>query len=278
MKPVLQCPVCGLPLHADAQGCRCENRHSFDRSRYGYVNLLQKQRKKLRGDDAEMIRARRDFLEGGAYLPLLRCIADAVQSASPRMIADIGCGEGWYSCSLLRELPGETGLAGIDISPAALRYAAKRAEQCGLASRTEWAAASVSRLPFASESCDLLLNLFAPCEAGEFARVLREDGLLVRAIPLERHLWELKQAIYREPYENRPVLSAPAQFTLLDVQRITYRFTVSGQQMQNLFAMTPYAHKTAPEDAKRLPVTETMEVQAAFGVLICRKQPRGNSM
>jgi len=270
VKPVLQCPVCGLPLDADARGCRCANRHSFDRSRYGYVNLLQKQKKKLRGDDAEMIRARRDFLESGAYLPLLRGIAECVGAAAPGMIADIGCGEGWYSCSLLQQLSSETGLAGIDISPAALRYAAKRADVCGLTAQTEWAAASVSRLPLASGSCDLMLNLFAPCEAEEFSRVLRHDGLLVRAIPLERHLWELKQAIYREPYENRPVLAAPEHFTLLDVQRITYRFTASGKQIRDLFAMTPYAHKTAPEDAARLSAADSMEVQAAFGLLICR--------
>ncbi len=270
MKPVLQCPVCGAPLQSDADGCRCANRHSFDRSRYGYVNLLQKQKKKLRGDDAEMIRARRDFLESGAYLPLLSRIAEAVKAAKPGFIADIGCGEGWYSCSLMEQLSAEVCLAGIDISPAALRYAAKRAAHCGLTEQTEWAAASVSRLPLMPAGCDLMLNLFAPCEGGEFARVLRKDGILIRAVPLERHLWELKQAVYREPYENRPVLSAPEHFELLDVQRITYRFPVSGQQLRDLFAMTPYAHKTAPEDAARLADTAIPEIQAAFGLLICR--------
>ncbi len=272
MKPTLQCPVCGEPLHPEVQSIRCGNRHSFDRSRYGYVNLLQKQKKKLRGDDAEMIRARRDFLDSGAYLPLLEKAAEYAKAAHPVQIADIGCGEGWYSCSLMKMLPEETVLTGIDISPDALRYAAKRAEQCGLTARTEWAAASVSRLPFAKESCDLILNFFAPCEAGEFARILRQEGLLLRAVPLERHLWELKQAIYAEPYENRPVLQAPEHFDLLDVKRISYRFSVSGQQLRNLFAMTPYAHKTSPEDAARLNALDSLEIQAAFGLLICRRR------
>ena len=45
MKPVLICPVCGLPLMPDPHTLRCEKNHCFDRSKYGYVNLLQKQKK-----------------------------------------------------------------------------------------------------------------------------------------------------------------------------------------------------------------------------------------
>ena len=269
MKPVLICPVCGLPLMPDPHTLRCEKNHCFDRSKYGYVNLLQKQKKKLRGDDAEMIRARRDFLESGAYLPLLHAASAQVRAYQPRQIADIGCGEGWYSCSILKELSDETALTGIDISPDALRYAAKRAAQEGLSQQTEWAAASVSRLPVGGGSCDLLLNFFAPCEAGEFRRVLRKDGVLLRAVPLERHLWELKQAVYDEPYENRPVLTAPEGFVLRDVQRIEYQFSAAGDQLRDLFAMTPYAHKTAPEHIARLAEIPSLSMRAEFGLLVC---------
>ncbi len=271
MKPTLICPVCGEALVPDAQTYRCVRGHCFDRSKYGYVNLLQKQKKKLRGDDAEMIRARRDFLESGAYQPLLDAAAQAVSAAAPEQIADIGCGEGWYSCGLLHRLSADTALAGIDISPDALRYAAKRAANEALTAQTEWAAASVNRLPLGTGSCDLLLNFFAPCEAGEFARILRRDGILLRAIPLERHLWELKAAVYDVPYENRPVIAAPEGFALCDVQRIEYRFSVTGQSLHDLFAMTPYAHKTAPEHIARLNALQSLEVQAAFGLLLCRR-------
>lgn len=271
MKPVLICPVCGQPLHADAQTYRCERNHCFDRSRYGYVNLLQKQKKKLRGDDAEMIRARRDFLDSGAYLPLLQQMTEMVQRIQPAHIADIGCGEGWYSCAVLHALSPQTALAGIDISPDALRYAAKRAAQEGLAAQTEWAAATVSRLPLGTAGCDLLMNLFAPCEPNEFARVLRKGGTLLRVIPLERHLWELKTAVYEQPYENRPVIAAPEGFSLTETAELRFRFTVAGSQLRNLFAMTPYAHKTAPAQIARLDALDALDIQAEFGVLVCTR-------
>ncbi|MBR6108070.1 MAG: methyltransferase domain-containing protein [Oscillospiraceae bacterium] len=271
MKPILICPVCGEPLAPDAHSYRCAQGHCFDRSKYGYVNLLQRQKKKLRGDDAEMIRARRDFLEDGAYRPLLDAAAEIVCRIRPEQIADIGCGEGWYSCGLLHRLSPGTALAGIDISPDALRYAAKRAARESLSGQTEWAAASVNRLPLGSESCDLLLNFFAPCEAAEFGRTLRKGGMLLRAVPLERHLWELKQAVYDAPYENRPVLDAPDGFVLRDVQRIEYRFPVSGKALHDLFAMTPYVHKTAPAHIARLNALTELTVSAAFGLLVCER-------
>ena len=272
----LQCPVCGEELNAGSRSFVCGNRHSFDRSRHGYVNLLQRQKKRLRGDDAAMIRARRDFLESGAYQPLLDAVTAAVAEKSGGVchLADIGCGEGWYSCSLLQTLlanGNDAMLAGFDISPDALRYAGARAKQMHLQDRTLWAVASVNRIPLADDTADVLINLFAPCLAGEFCRILRPDGLLLRAVPLERHLWELKEALYAEPYENRPLLEAPEGFRLEQKQEIRFRFHVAGAALQNLFAMTPYAHKTAAADAEKLRVLHELDVQAEFGLLRCRR-------
>ena len=274
---MLQCPVCGALLTETERAFACANRHSFDRSRYGYVNLLQRQTKKLRGDDAEMVRARRDFLDGGYYQPLLDAIlAEVSEESKPvRRIADIGCGEGWYSCNLLRKLTADGNsavLSGFDISPDALRYACVRSREAGLDAQTVWAVSSVNRLPLPDESADLALNLFAPCFPSEFARILRQGGLLLRAVPLQCHLWELKTALYDAPYENRPVLEAPEGFSLEKLREIRFRFTVQGDALTHLFAMTPYAHKTAAVDIKKLYQIDGLTVQAEFGLLCCRKQ------
>ena len=37
--PTLLCPICGKPLSSDGKCFRCENRHSFDIAKEGYVNL-----------------------------------------------------------------------------------------------------------------------------------------------------------------------------------------------------------------------------------------------
>lgn len=272
----LQCPVCDKPLRAGEKRYCCENGHSFDRARSGYVNLLQRQSSRLRGDDADMVRARRVFLEKGYYQPLLRAAEApllAYCNAAAPVLLDIGCGEGWYSMELAKACCAagkKPVLVGVDISTNALQYAARRAAET-LSCEHHWAAASINRLPAAAESVDCLLNFFAPCEPKEFARVLRRDGILLRAIPLEKHLWELKTAVYETPYENRPVLAAPEGFVLADVQRIEPVITLGGADLEALFDMTPYARKTSPADREKLLGVESLQVQLAFGLLVCRR-------
>ena len=41
----LICPICGAALLRQEREYRCENRHSFDIARQGYVNLLTVQQK-----------------------------------------------------------------------------------------------------------------------------------------------------------------------------------------------------------------------------------------
>ena len=269
----LICPVCSRSLIAEPRRYFCAKGHSFDRAKSGYVNLLQKQKHRQRGDDAEMAKARRDFLNKGYYRPLLDAVASAAGHSA--WIADIGCGEGWYSCGILNRLQ-EQGIAaeltGIDISPEILRFAAARASAEGLAAQTNWAVASVNRIPLADASCDCIVNLFAPCEPAEFRRILKKDSLLLHAVPLERHLWELKAAVYEKPYENRPVCTAPEGFVLKELQTITYQITVPHEDLQALFAMTPYIRKTAPEDAAKLTAMDALTTTVSFGLLICRKR------
>lgn len=273
---VLQCPVCGAPLLQEPKRYCCANRHSFDRARAGYVNLLLRQSHRLRGDDPNMVSARRFFLEKDYYLPLLqaaRRILLQESAAGPLLLLDVGCGEGWYSRKLAQGLcdAGKPPiLVGVDISPSALQYAAKRAADT-LSCAHYWAVASISHLPLISRSVDVLLNFFAPCEASEFARVMKKDGVLIRAVPLEKHLWELKQAVYEKPYENRPVIAAPDGFTLCDVQRIETAITVGGEDLAALFDMTPYARKTSVEDRAKLLSVPALTVQLAFGLLVCRR-------
>ncbi|HAT24715.1 MAG TPA: 23S rRNA (guanine(745)-N(1))-methyltransferase, partial [Pantoea septica] len=69
---LLICPLCHLPLQPENRSWRCENRHQFDQSKEGYLNLLPVQHKGSRepGDSQEMMQARREFLQAGYYQPL----------------------------------------------------------------------------------------------------------------------------------------------------------------------------------------------------------------
>ena len=62
----LLCPVCGGRLTREETVWRCENRHSFDVARSGYVNLLPPSAAgKRHGDDKRMVAARTATLKIG---------------------------------------------------------------------------------------------------------------------------------------------------------------------------------------------------------------------
>ena len=113
----LVCPVCGCALTRQDRSFVCENRHSFDVARQGYVNLLTVQQKHslAPGDTREQVLARRSFLESGHYGPIADALIAALRrhGASGRLL-DVGCGEGYYSTRICRELG--LSLTGLDIS------------------------------------------------------------------------------------------------------------------------------------------------------------------
>lgn len=271
----LICPVCGNSLQTEAARYVCGSGHSFDRAKSGYVNLLQRQRHRQRGDDAEMAKSRQIFLNAGYYQPLLDRLLTIIAQRKPQQILDVGCGEGWYSCAVLshlREMGIPAELCGIDISPEILRYAANRSRQQGSAEAAKWAVASVNRMPVRDCTCDCILNLFAPCEPREFRRVLQPDGILLRVIPLERHLWGMKTVLYEHPYENRPVFAAPEGFVLAASETLDFSITVPAEHLKALFSMTPYVHKTSPADIAKLDRMDALTTEVAFGILLC--EPR----
>ena len=264
------CPVCGAALKQEGQTFRCANGHSYDRAKKGYVNLLQSNQShtKRHGDDRAMVAARTAFLDAGYYAPLRDAIAAASAESLPDdpVVLDAGCGEGYYTAAVYAALAAagkNPDVRGVDISREALIAAHRRLGALSLA------VASLAHLPMAEGSCDLLLNIFAPVDAGEFHRVLRPGGRLLRAVPLENHLWELKCAVYDVPYRNKAPDTALCGFRLLERRDIVSRIRLSSQaDIEALFMMTPYYYKTSRADQEKLKQLDTLETETAFGLLI----------
>lgn len=272
--PELKCPVCGGPLREEGRTLRCAGGHSYDMARQGYVNLLMSNRSsaKRHGDDRLMVRSRRDFLDAGWY----DCLRDAVCRLAVRHCAgervellDAGCGEGWYTAGVKAalEAAGKPCAAlGVDISREAVTMAAKR--KAGLT----LAVAGVNALPVADGSCDLLLNIFAPHDDREFRRVLRPGGVLIKAVPRERHLFGLKAAVYERPYENGPALFAPEGFALLDREDVDRLLVLEEPgAIADLFMMTPYYYKTSAADQQKLLSLSRLETELSFAVFALRR-------
>lgn len=268
------CPNCGKMLVREERRLVCAAGHSFDMAKSGYVNLLLNRQtaQKHHGDDKLMVKARSTFLQCGYYAPmrqelLRQCLTAAKKGMT---VLDAGCGEGYYTAALantLQEQGCEPQMAGIDISKAALQEAARRDKQ------TEYAVASCFHLPVAESSVDLLLSVFAPYCGEEFLRVLRPDGRFVMVIPLENHLYGLKEAIYDKPYRNEVKPYELAGFTLEESRELRYEITLQGQEeIEALFMMTPYYYKTGAADQQKLLTKATLTTPAEFAVLRYRKK------
>ena len=91
------CPLCHAPLARRDNSFICPQRHQFDLAKEGYVNLLPVQFKRSRdpGDSAEMMQARREFLDAGHYQPLREAVSAYLHTFAPTDLLDIGCGEGY---------------------------------------------------------------------------------------------------------------------------------------------------------------------------------------
>ena len=273
-KSLYVCPVCAKPLEINNKNYRCENNHSFDAAKSGYINLLTSDRMNTKnpGDNKQMVNARSGFLDSGHYSHLRDCISSAVNEVAKdnNILLDAGCGEGYYTCGIYEnELKNVIGIqvAGIDISKFAADKAAKRNKQI------EFAVGSVFHIPFADNSCDILVNVFAPFCYDEYVRILKKGGYMIMAIPGKKHLWELKKAVYDKPYENNPKDEKIEGFDfvkkLLAKRNITLN---SGGDIMNLFAMTPYFYNTSPDDRNKLSKLNMLETQTEFEVLIYRKK------
>ena len=263
----LLCPVCGEELNKADRQYICPHNHSFDIARQGHVNLLTVQQKHSRnpGDTREQVLSRREFLEEGYYAPICQTLIDTAKELGiTGPILDVGCGEGYYCTRLADALGAE--LAGLDISKEAVRCAAAKYKG------KLWMCATAAHIPVADGSAQLLTSLFALTLPEEFARVLQPGGYYFQVLAAEDHLLGLKSIIYEELHhkEKDTVPELPG-FELVRSVPIRFGFTVEGQQVRNLFSMTPHVFRIGKNGAERLKKTERLSDTASCVLNVYRR-------
>ena len=248
LKPKLQrfasatafaCPICQENLTLLETSLKCCNRHSFDLAKFGYVNLAP-QIKQSVNYDKENFQNRQQILEAGFYRAILEAISDLLSnSKNAKTILDIGCGEGFYSRKLQERHPDKTFYA-FDISKDSVQIAAKSEPNWAV----NWFVGDLARLPIKDTSMDILLDIFSPANYGEFHRVLSKDGILIKVIPTENHLKEIRQRVQdqltNKDYSNQDIKNHfQEHFTILSNQTASLTKTITADQLQALLSMTP---------------------------------------
>lgn len=248
LKPKLQrfasatafsCPICQENLTLVESSLKCCNRHSFDLAKFGYVNLAP-QIKQSANYDKENFQNRQQILEAGFYQAILEVLSDLLSnSKNAKTILDIGCGEGFYSRKLQERHPDKTFYA-FDISKDSVQIAAKSEPNWAV----NWFVGDLARLPIKDASMDILLDIFSPANYGEFRRVLSKDGILIKVIPTENHLKEIRQKVQdqltKKDYSNQDIKEHfQGHFTILSNQTASLTKTITADQLQALLSMTP---------------------------------------
>lgn len=248
LKPKLQrfasatafsCPICQENLTLLENSLKCNNRHSFDLAKFGYVNLAP-QIKQSANYDKENFQNRQQILESGFYHAILEAVSDLLaNSETSTTVLDIGCGEGFYSRKLQESHPDKTFYA-FDISKDSVQIAAKSEANWAV----NWFVGDLARLPIKDASMDILLDIFSPANYGEFHRVLSKDGILIKVIPTENHLKEIRQKVQdqltKKDYSNQDIKEHfQGHFTILSNQTASLTKTITPDQLQALLSMTP---------------------------------------
>lgn len=243
--PMLACPVCAEPLgRVDRRQVGCATGHRFDEAKQGHLTLLPAKRRALTADTPEMVDARLRFLGRGHYAPVERALVDVVAEASaPGIVLDVGSGPGTYLAHALRAADGRLGVA-LDLSAIAIRRAARVHERAGavVGDVTE-------RLPVVDGAAAVVLDVFAPRNQTEYARVLHPEGLLVVVTPRTGHLAELAEAtITVDPEKERRLHdSLTPSFVLRSSEDLTWTMDLSAEDVHDVVHMGPSHHHVDPE-------------------------------
>ncbi len=288
MTHLLTCPVCHLRFTKVANTLKCANGHSFDIAKEGYVNLLTKKVAESAGDSKAMLQARRTFLEQGHYQPLSDTLNELIAGHLHREYAneeeplphlnllDIGCGEGYYIGRLQHYLTQQFATLpccylGMDIAKDALRMAAKRYKTAQFVVADVW-----EHLSFASDTLHVLLNIFAPRNIAEFARVLMPGGILLIVFPGSQHLAELRSQLallsIEEEKEQHISTQCRPYFDLLTTRTQRSPLHLKGAEVTQIVTMTPNFRHLSTEMQATLHAIEEIHTQTEFIVQIWQKR------
>lgn len=265
---VIACPVCGQSLAVQEKRWFCSEGHSFDQARQGYLNLLVAQHKKSKapGDTIEMVDARQRVLDSQLYQPisdlLNQWVSDfALSKGGSFQIADIGCGEGYYTARLQQILADHQvhhQLYGVDISKDALRRAAKRSKDI------HWLVASGGLLPFLPLQLDMIVSLFTNLMPQGFTKILKKNAPVILINTGSDHLIELRQLVYenvKSQVFNPSDTMEQHGYRLNGEQTLKFKTKLTGsKQIIDLLQMTPHWWRVQPSALAKLEQLDELEI------------------
>ena len=133
----------------------------------------------------------------------------------------------------------------MDLSRDSVQLAASTANQAGgAASAIKWLVADIGHLPVRDGSVDFLLDIFTSANYEEFQRILSPDGYLIKVIPGEGHVKELREAassqLHHKDYKERKGAAVFSEhFETILNKAVSQTFAVTPEERDVFIHMTP---------------------------------------
>ncbi|GAA1554716.1 methyltransferase domain-containing protein [Kribbella hippodromi] len=235
----LRCPVCGDGLTLTDRTARCPRGHAYDLAKQGYLNLLPASSNGIDGDSAAMVGARTVFLGTGHYAPIRDALILRAELGEDDLVVEVGAGTAYYLAGVLGLSPHRRGIA-LDVSKYAARRAAKVDPRIASVVCDAW-----RELPLVDGAAELMLNVFAPRNAAEMARVLSPTGRLLVVTPNQQHLAELIDVLgmvgVDADKERRLEESLAGEFVRTGSEVVEETMPLDRSAVEQLVLMTPSA-------------------------------------
>lgn len=229
------CPICQVPMHLDLSSLVCQNRHTFNIAKQGFVNFLRQ----TKGDkhyDMASFEKRSQILAAGYYDPILKVISERLRDLPGHShVLDVACGEGYYSRQLAQQFDKD--FMAFDLAKDSILLAARQNPQKNVA----WFVGDLAQLPLREHGIDVILDIFSPANYQEFGRLLSDHGLIFKVIPHEDHLKEFRQLLPEaQAYSNQDVLEHfQESCELLERVTIAKTWSMPSEHVQTFAEMTP---------------------------------------
>ena len=238
---VFRCPICkGSIKNVTENSVICKNNHCFNMSKKGYINLIKNNNKTIY--DKDLFEARSKIYDQKVYEILSEEIINIVDKYTTgekiNYVLDAGCGEGYYLNQLYldEKINKKCRLIGIDIAREGVALATR------FENRVFWSVSDLSNLPFDDNKIDVILDILSPSNYREFARVLNKKGIIIKVIPEENYLQEIRNQIAayikKDKYSNKNIVDVfESNLDIVYEKRITYK--VKDFNLEDFIKMTP---------------------------------------
>ncbi len=276
------CPLCASPMSlTEYKSLICSNHHCFDLARNGYINLLSRPAGGKYGK--ELFASRKAIVNGGFFEPVDTYISGLIAGRKlagngPHRILDAGCGEGSHLAAI-QELaaagPHQSLLGvGLDISKEGIALAAKNNN-----ASTLWCVGDLAHSPFGSGQFHTILNILSPSNYAEFQRLLTADGRVIKVIPGQNYLQELRELLYGRSSRQQPNADSEIRerfsetFEITEARHFQYKVSLQPPLLQQLVRMTPLSWAAAQNKLQTVLQLNELEISVDLSVLEGRKLP-----